>query len=657
MTDATHFTLDGTTAAGSGVGGTWTVPGLQVLAAATLGRGVYTINTSAFSFIPDQTVDENTPSNVIPFTINNPTGASYTLTATSDNQFLVQNSGIVLGGASPGVNRTIQFTPVLNANTPANGVANVTVTISSGGFTYQQSFKITVNFVNQLPTISAIPTQTIFVNTPVTVNFTIGDVETASNTLVVAATSNNQTLIPNANLVLGGSGPNRTLTITPANNQVGSATITISVTDGNFGITNRNFDVQVSTFAVLPLTDDFNRANSAFVGPFWTVNTGPVTLKSAKIDFGAGLGIASLNQLTPAAADIALQSDINVAAGKNLGLVARYNGGLNNLYWGTIINNGATATAEIYKNVAGTWTQLATAPVKGVGAAITGATNAGPIVITSIAHGLSSGDQVTIAGVNGNTAANNTPANGAWTITVLDADHFQLNGSTGNGAYTNGGTWSHTVTLRFEVASDSLKLFYGPNAGALKLVAFANDLSITTPGTAGYRTSSGNVSGDNFVANAINLATPTLPFTDPFNGANGSQLSTNWVNQLGNFAGNGSAIVANAGPAVSVATVYNLNQTNGFAQAEVNVVGANKAAGVVARYSTSGFYNALIINTGSGFAADIYRFTTNPATGAITSVTPITAGAVTVTSAPAQAQATAPPTASAPSASKWSVPP
>jgi hypothetical protein len=65
---------------------------------------------------------------------------------------------------------------------------------------------------------------------------------------------------------------------------------------------------------------------------------------------------------------------------------------------------------------------------------ISGATNASPIVITDTAHGYFTGQQVTISGVLGNTGAN-----GTWTISVTDANHFSLNGSVGNGAYTSGG--------------------------------------------------------------------------------------------------------------------------------------------------------------------------------------------------------------------------
>jgi hypothetical protein len=67
---------------------------------------------------------------------------------------------------------------------------------------------------------------------------------------------------------------------------------------------------------------------------------------------------------------------------------------------------------------------------------ITGATNASPIVITANNHGLQTGDTVVISGVGGNKAANN-----AFTITFVNANQFSLNGSTGNGAYTGGGTW------------------------------------------------------------------------------------------------------------------------------------------------------------------------------------------------------------------------
>jgi hypothetical protein len=73
---------------------------------------------------------------------------------------------------------------------------------------------------------------------------------------------------------------------------------------------------------------------------------------------------------------------------------------------------------------------------------ITAASNASPIVITSTAHGYVTGDRVTIASVGGN-----TNANADWVVTRIDADTFSLDGSTGNSAYTSGGTATRLLRL------------------------------------------------------------------------------------------------------------------------------------------------------------------------------------------------------------------
>ena len=67
----------------------------------------------------------------------------------------------------------------------------------------------------------------------------------------------------------------------------------------------------------------------------------------------------------------------------------------------------------------------------------------GPIsVVTGSTAGLTSGSFVTIAGVNGNLAAN-----GTFTITVVDATTFTLNGTVGDGAYSGGGQWTQDINL------------------------------------------------------------------------------------------------------------------------------------------------------------------------------------------------------------------
>ena len=62
--------------------------------------------------------------------------------------------------------------------------------------------------------------------------FTVGDAETAVGSLSVSGSSSNTGLVPNGNIVFGGSGASRTVTVTPVSGLVGSSTITITVTDG-----------------------------------------------------------------------------------------------------------------------------------------------------------------------------------------------------------------------------------------------------------------------------------------------------------------------------------------------------------------------------------------------------------------------------------------
>ena len=60
----------------------------------------------------------------------------------------------------------------------------------------------------------------------------MADADTPVDSLTLSGSSDNLTLVPNGNIVFGGSGANRTVTVTPAANQSGVATITVTVSDG-----------------------------------------------------------------------------------------------------------------------------------------------------------------------------------------------------------------------------------------------------------------------------------------------------------------------------------------------------------------------------------------------------------------------------------------
>ncbi len=62
--------------------------------------------------------------------------------------------------------------------------------------------------------------------------FTLSDDIAAYTSFIVTGTSSNAALVPNGNIVLGGSGANRTVTVTPVANMNGTATITLRFSDG-----------------------------------------------------------------------------------------------------------------------------------------------------------------------------------------------------------------------------------------------------------------------------------------------------------------------------------------------------------------------------------------------------------------------------------------
>jgi hypothetical protein len=90
-----------------------------------------------------------------------------------------------------------------------------------------------VSNANTAPTIAALADQSIPLNgATAALSCAIGDAETAAADLTLTAESSNPALVPVAGIVFGGSGANRTLTATPTANRLGSATITVTVSDG-----------------------------------------------------------------------------------------------------------------------------------------------------------------------------------------------------------------------------------------------------------------------------------------------------------------------------------------------------------------------------------------------------------------------------------------
>jgi hypothetical protein len=169
-----------------------------------------------------------------------------TVTATSSNPALIPNPTV--NYTSPGTAGTIRFTPAAGVG----GSATISVTVNDGGAqnnTVTRTFTVTVN---RLPVITAIPNQTNTVDQAVSpVAFAISDPETAAGSLVLSASSDNQGLVRDADILFGGTSGARTVTLAPLTNQTGVAEITILVSDGQ-GSAQRSFFFTVKPKPLAP---------------------------------------------------------------------------------------------------------------------------------------------------------------------------------------------------------------------------------------------------------------------------------------------------------------------------------------------------------------------------------------------------------------------
>jgi len=126
-------------------------------------------------------------------TINDGNSASLVISATVNND---QGGNTINSSAS--ISNSFAEDP-----DPSNNSSNLAVTVSN----------------NTLPEISAIADQSADYNqTSTPINFTISDVETSSDDLILSVSSSNPTVIPESGIAFSGSGDNRSFTITPGLN-------------------------------------------------------------------------------------------------------------------------------------------------------------------------------------------------------------------------------------------------------------------------------------------------------------------------------------------------------------------------------------------------------------------------------------------------------
>ena len=210
---------------------------LTVSDGATMATDTFSVTVTAVADAPtitdiaNQTIAEDTATSALAFTVGDADGiGTVTVSASSNNQTLVPDANLVLGGA--GANRTVTVTPAANQN---GGPVTITVTVSDGGASTNDTFDLTIT-ARQRRADDRRDRQSDRQRQHDRGAAARSRLATSRARLPASpsrATSSNPTLVPNGNIVFGGSGANRTVTIAPLPDQAGQTTITVSVSDGS----------------------------------------------------------------------------------------------------------------------------------------------------------------------------------------------------------------------------------------------------------------------------------------------------------------------------------------------------------------------------------------------------------------------------------------
>ena len=128
-----------------------------------------------------------------------------------------------------GLRRYLEITPKENAH----GETDITVTVNDGIEEVSTTFKLTVNAVNDPPTISAVEPIEINEDQMVSFTVTLTDIDTAPEELKITGNAANAALLPSDNITSTGTGFTRTVTLSPGANMGGKTKVTLFVNDGD----------------------------------------------------------------------------------------------------------------------------------------------------------------------------------------------------------------------------------------------------------------------------------------------------------------------------------------------------------------------------------------------------------------------------------------
>uniref|UniRef100_UPI0025CE13BE tandem-95 repeat protein n=1 Tax=uncultured Pseudacidovorax sp. TaxID=679313 RepID=UPI0025CE13BE len=193
--------------------------------------------------IADQRIDEDRSTGALGFTIGDPdTNVNdLTVTVSSDNGQLLPTSSLVLGGS--GASRTITVTPPANAN----GRGTVTLSVSDGTNVTRTSFVVTVNPVNDAPTVGDYAAST---NEDTAVSGQVQGADLDGDRLTYSKGSDPS----DGSVTVQADGR---WTYAPAANYNGADSFTVLVDDGNGGRATSTIRLNVAAVNDPPTVPDY----------------------------------------------------------------------------------------------------------------------------------------------------------------------------------------------------------------------------------------------------------------------------------------------------------------------------------------------------------------------------------------------------------------
>ena len=157
----------------------------------------------------------------------NPAPSAATVLSTGTSVALTANAGqaVLFTSLSPSTGYTVYFVA-------KDSLGNAQASAGSVSFTTQA-------LPNTAPTLVSSPTnQSVGKNVVASTSFTVDDTESGGAAVVVTATSSNQSIVKDANVVVtSGSGGARTITVTPEAGATGTVTVNYQLSDGSLTTT------------------------------------------------------------------------------------------------------------------------------------------------------------------------------------------------------------------------------------------------------------------------------------------------------------------------------------------------------------------------------------------------------------------------------------